>query len=385
LKDLNKDKDDNPKNNSKVKTILISIISILLVILIARYITNSEFRTFIDNKLFNKQVSENSLNYIEINSDDNPTSFAYDNYIGVLAKNNLSIYNNKGNIENTLTINISTPLIATYGKYAVISEKNGNKFYVVNSTSLLWQGSIDGKINKIHVNSNGYVSVIVSNSTYTSIVIVFDNDGNELFKTFLPSTYAMCSAISNTNEYLAIGEINYSGTVIKSNIRIMEMEKAELIYNFSAPDNEIITNIQYANKNLAICNFSNSIYEVSTSDSKKICDITDDILFSNIDMQNTLALIEKQSSGLFSYEYQLNLKSTTSNNENLYILNSSIPKQTKASGKIIALNYGNAVDIVNSTGSLKKSYTSSQQIKNVIIGDNIVGIVYKDKIEIIAI
>ena len=49
----------------------------------------------------------------------------------------------------------------------------------------------------------------------------------------------------------------------------------------------------------------------------------------------------------------------------------------------IALNYGNSVDIINKSGWLEKTYTSSQQIKDLIVGDNIVGIVYKDKIEII--
>ena len=35
------------------------------------------------------------------------------------------------------------------------------------------------------------------------------------------------------------------------------------------------------------------------------------------------------------------------------------------------------------TGSLEKTYMSNQQIKDLIIGDNIVGVIYKDKIEII--
>ena len=368
---------------TKGKIIIISIILAIIVILIARYVTNEEFRNFIDNKLFNKQLTENSLDYIEINSDDTPTVFAYDNYIGILSKSMLTIYNSKGNIQNTLNINISTPLVATNNKYVIISEKNGNKFYVINSSSLLWQGNVDGKINKITINQNGYVSVITSNSTYNSIVSAFDNDGTELFKTFLPSTYAMTTSISNNNEYIAIGEIDYSGTVIKSNIRIKSMNNAETVHTFSAPDNQILVNINYIDKNIAVCSFSGSVYEVTTTSENKICDITDDILFSNIDMQNTLVLIEKQSSGLFSYEYQLKLKALNSNNENLYILKSSVPKKTVASGKIIALNYGSSVDIVSQNGTLKKTYTSSQQIKDVIVGERIAGIVYKDKIEII--
>lgn len=359
-------------HSSKVRIAVISLILICLVFLIARYITNHEFRNFIDINIFNKQVSSESLKYIEINSDDNPTAFAYDNYIGVLSKNKIYIYNNKGNLENDMTVNISNPVIDTNGKYAVISEKNGSRFYVINSTSLLLQEKIDGKINKISINQKGYVSIIASNSTYNSIVIIFDNDGNELFKTYFRSTYAMCAEISDSNNYLAIGEIDYSGTVIKSFVRIMDTKTAKLIYKFSAPDNEILTNIVYDNKDIATCTFSNSIYQVSNTSGSKIYSITDDNPFVNIEMENILAIIERQSSGLFSYEYQLKLKALNSNNENLYILNNGLPKSTVAAGKYIALNYGSKIDIVSQNGTLKKSYISNQQIKDVIIGSHIV-------------
>ena len=102
-------------------------------------------------------------------------------------------------------------------------------------------------------------------------------------------------------------------------------------------------------------------------------------------MKNILSTIERESSGLFSYEYKLKLKSTNSTTENIYILNNGLPKTTKAQGNFIALNYGSQVYIVNKNGTLKKYYISTQQIKDVIIGNHICGIVYKDKIEIISL
>lgn len=373
------------KKSSKLKIAIFSLISIVIIIAIAKYTTDYEFRNFINTKILNKQVTENSLTAIELKSDDNPTSFAYDKYIGVFAKNKLSVYNDKGNIENELSLTITTPLISTNGKYVTISEKSGNKFYVINSTSLLWQGNIDGKIEKININDDGYVSIIASNSTYKSIVIIYNSEGDELFKTYLPSTYAMCTSISSNNEYIAIGEVDYTGTVFKSNIRIMSISQAKLVYNYSAPDNEIIIDIKYCDKETATCMFSSSIINVTPSNGNKIYDLNDNISFANINMENYYALVERQSSGLFSYKYQLKFKSFNSNNENLYILDNKLPKQTVASGKIIALNYGSSVDIINQNGTLKKNYISTQQIKDIIVGEHIVGIVYKDKIEIINI
>lgn len=374
----------NPEKNKKMKIITFAIISTVVIIVIANYIANPEFRSYIDIKIFKKQITENTLPTIEINAEDNPVSFAYNDYIGVFSKNTFKIYNSKASEVNKLTINITNPLIETNGKNVVIAEKNGNKFYVINNTNLVWQGKVDGNILNVNINQNGYVSVITTNSTYTSIVVVFDSDGEELFKTFFRSTYAMCSAISTNNSYLAIGEIDYSGTVLKSNIRIMTMDDAKLVHEYKRDNNNIITDIAYYDKENAVCAFTDEVAIVSPSKDSQIYKISKDTYFTDISMDGYLSVLEKQSSGLFSYKYNLKFIMLSSRNENLYILN-SMPQKVVSNGKFITLNYGNVVDIVNQNGTLKKNYTSSQQIKDVIVGGSVIGVVYKDKIEIVEV
>lgn len=373
------------KENSRFKIIVLIVITILIVLLFARYITDKSFRDFIETRVLGKQIFENDLEFIEMNSEDNPVCFAFSKYIGVISKNKLIIYNNKGEEEDSVSLNISNPIIDANGEYAVIAEKDGSKFYVVKNTNLLFQNKIDGKISEISINKNGYISIVASNATYSSIIITYDNDNNELFKKFLQSTYAMCSYVSGTNKYVAIGEVNYSGTVIKSSVKIINIETAKTVYEFNSPENEILTNISFGKDDTAICSFSNSVYKVDYTDGHKIYDITDENPFVNIDLDDTLAIIERESSGLFSYEYKLKFKSISTNGENIYILANGLPKSTIGKGKYIALNYESEVYIVSHNGSLKKYYTSTQQIKDLIIGDKICGIVYKDKIEIISL
>ena len=104
-----------------------------------------------------------------------------------------------------------------------------------------------------------------------------------------------------------------------------------------------------------------------------------------INLRDAIAIIDKQSSGLFSYEYEVAMKSTNSTSENLYILNSDLPKSLLVSGNVMAINLGNEVQIINSNGWLLKNYTSSKQISNIVLGNSIAGIVYKNKIEIISL
>ena len=60
-----------------------------------------------------------------------------------------------------------------------------------------------------------------------------------------------------------------------------------------------------------------------------------------------------------------------------------LPKDVKTYENVIAINLGTEVDFVGSNGWLVKKYTSSRNIKDVIICGNLAGIIYKDKIELI--
>ena len=47
------------------------------------------------------------------------------------------------------------------------------------------------------------------------------------------------------------------------------------------------------------------------------------------------------------------------------------------------MNFGTQVKIINTNGWLLKEYKSTKQIKDLVLGKSIAGVVYKDKIEII--
>ena len=80
----------------------------------------------------------------------------------------------------------------------------------------------------------------------------------------------------------------------------------------------------------------------------------------------------------------MRIKSTQSKAESLYILNNSMPKSIICYKNSIGINFGNEVQIVSSNAWLIKKYTSDKEIKSLVLGGSIAGIVYKDRIEIIS-
>lgn len=385
---MKEEKNIKPKK-STFKFLIIFILAILIVFCVAKYITDDDFRYKIDTNLLKKQVSESNLKNIEIDSDDNPSVFAYDKYITVLSKNTLTEYTSDGNSVAKLDVSISVPLVETNGKYMVMAEKGGQKIYLISGTSILWQNNIEGSITRVNVNRNGYVSVIIQSTIYKSVIIFYDLNGKELFRSYLSTNYAICTAVSTNNKYLAIGEIDYSGTIIKSYVKVISIDLAQTdaenstVYTYEAENGEIVTDINYQDKENAICMFDSYVQKVGLDSNERLYEITDEDVFVDINLKDGYTVINKQSSGLFQYEYEMKIKDTNSKSESLYILNNDLPKSMGTSDNKMALNLGNEVQIVDTNGWLLKKYTSTKQIDKIVLGDSIAGVVYKNKIEII--
>ena len=385
--------DEQPKI-AKAKVIKLGIsvfVIIFIAIVLARYLINDDFRSMVDSKILRKNVSENSSHVIEINSDSKPYVYAFDKYITVLSKNVLSFYAQDAKFVSSIDVNITTPYINSEDKYLVVAEKGGSKLYFISEMGVKWEKDIEGEIYRVSVNKNGYVSVILKNATYKSIVVVFDVNGNELLRNFLKSSYAICSEISDNNQYLAVGRIDYSGTVVKSIIDLISIGTAKdnpknsVVNKYESESGKILANIKFNDKDEAICMFDSYIQKLTKDTSQKLYDINSDNMFVDINLKNNMVIVEKETSGLFSYEYQMSIKNTAGKSDNLYILGSDTPKKLKVTENLICLNLANEVRVVSLGGWLLKRYTTKSEIQDIVVGDSIIGIIYNNKIEVIGI
>ena len=380
------------KLNKKKLIIFISVCSFLFILLIMSiiYAFNSSFREFIDIYIFRKEINSNNLATIEISSDEDYFYHAYDKYIAVLNKNILYTYNNSAELAKENDVNVTSPIFASNNKFLAIGESGGNNLYFISGTNIAWQKNVDGNISKIKINKNGYVSVIVSGTSYKSVIILIDQKGNELFKTYLSSNIAIDTDISNDNKYLSIAEIDYSGSIIKSMVKNISIEKAKtdptnsVIYNYELPEKTLLTNIKYQDKNKLICMCNNGIYSLNISDfsNEKILEINN-YEFIDINLKNHLIYTTNNASG-FSNTTYVNIFNTNNSSISNYKFDGSI-KSLNTYNEKIGINTGSEVHFIGLNGWLIKKYDSYNQINNIILGDTVAGIIYKNKIEIIEI
>ncbi len=173
----------NFSEETKKKLIVsgIVIIVIAIVVCVAFYIGNQEFRTFIDRYILRKEIVQNNVASIDISTLENPSIYAYDKYITILNKNKLTTYSNLGKKEYEHEISISDAIYASNNRFLAVAAKNGQNIYLISEQNVLWQSEIEGEIQKINVNKNGYVSVIITGGGYKTIVATYSPSRKRTF------------------------------------------------------------------------------------------------------------------------------------------------------------------------------------------------------------
>ena len=391
MKDYWKEPQIKKVNKKKIIiAIIIAIIVIALITITILYINKKEVRTWIDKNIFQKEKTQNNLPSIEIEEDNNSNIYAFNKNIGILNKNNFSIYDNTGKKEKELTIEISKPIFNNNNRYTVIAEEKGQKLYLIADKDILWEREIEGNISQITVNKNGYVAVTIVDTVYKTVVELFDSQGTSLFKTIISSTRVVSTSISDDNKYLAIAQVDTSGTMIQSNIKVMSIDDAKnntdntIKKEYKGENNDLITNIKYQEKNKLLCMYTDKITEIKTDETVETIQEFKDkkISFASIELSNASITIEEKSSGLFTADSVVNIINSDNKSTSLYTAE-LVTKEIYTTGNIIALNLGAEVEFINTSGWLVKRYTAEQEITSIVISNSIAGIVSRDKIEII--
>lgn len=373
------------------KIIITGIVVVLIlavVIIFSLYIAEEGFRKWVDINVLRKDISSESVATVDLNVDKNNQIVCYNKYIGILNEKNLKIYNSAGENITDISVNINTAIFSTNDRYLAIAEKNGQELCVISDKTYLWTQKVDGEIQQICINKNGYVILVTTDTTYKSIITVYDNSGKQLMRNFLSSSRVTDVSISDDNKYLAYSEIDTSGTLIKSSVKIISIEKAQsnsaesTIYTKEAETSKMILKIQYQENGELVCVYDDSINIVKDGYEQELIKKEDEATFVSGNLGNSIAYIKEEQRSAFNSSSTLNIVNTSSKQTYKYNFG-EIAKEMYTTGNVIGINIGTEIYFVKTNGMLIKKYTSNQEITNVMITNNIAIIIYKDRIEII--
>ena len=237
-----------------------------------------------------------------------------------------------------------------------------------------------------------YVSVTISGTNYKTVIQTFNSKGEELFKTYLSTTNVIDTDISDDNRYLAIAEANFSGVVIQSNIKIISIDEAKnnsaqpIKYTYMANVNDLIINIKYNKENL-ICMYDEHIDIFKEGENTELIKLSsENDIFADINIQNRVAKIVKTKENFLNTTIELQIINSNNINDIKKYKIDNIPKKVYTQGNMIAINLGNTVIFVDDSGWLVKKYESyKEEIQNIVMCEEIAGIISKNKINIISL
>ena len=372
-----------------VITIVVCVIVVLAIVVVGLYISNRQIRDWIDRNIFRKEVEQDTVATIELNEEQTGNIYAFNRYIGILNQTKFTIYGNTGSEEASLDIQISNPIFSSANRFLAIAESKGQKFYLITDRNISWEAEVDGNISQIYVNKNGYVAVVITGTSYKTVIKMYNPDGKEMFTTFMATTRSVDVSISNDNKYLAIAEVDTSGTMVQSYIRIISVDKAEqdptnsTENTYTSEAGKLITDVKYQDRNRLVCMYTDSITEIENDQETTLVDSSDkQITFQSVELENNMCYIEEKSSGLFTADSVVNIVNIDSKETKQYTVN-YVAREIYTNGSIIALNLGTEIEFINTGGWLVKRYVSNQEITSIVVSDSIAGIIYRDKIEII--
>lgn len=392
MKDIWIDATNKEKKVNKKKIVILTIIIVFIVIAIITiglYSTNDKAREWIDKNIFRKEVLQDKVATIDLKENQDSNIYAFNKYIGILNKTKFSIYNSTGSQEKTLDLQVSNPIWGSANRFLAIAENKGKKVYLISDKDIAWEAEVEGNISQVHVNKNGYVAVVIVDTSYKTVIKTYNPQGKELFNTYLSSTRAVDVSISNDNKYLAIAEVDTSGTMIQSSIKVISIDKAStdptnsLENTYKGEENKLITNIKYQNKNKLVCMYTDSIHQIENGEDITLIDNQNKkVIFQSVNLVNRACSIEEKSSGLFTADSLVNIVNIENHEIKQYTAR-SVTKELYTYGNIIAINLGTEVEFISTDGWLVKRYVANQEITNIVVSDSIAGIIYRDKIEII--
>lgn len=383
------------QQKGKVKKIVILALILLFIIailvLISIYFVNLDFRNWCDEKVLRKEILQSNTKYIDLDGDENTQVFAYDKYICIFRKKKLEFYNRVGTKVEEIELDINKAVFTSAGRYLAISEEQGQKFYLICGREKIYENEIEGNISQIHVSRSGYVSVVISNTRYKSIIDVYNRSGKEIFKTNLVTSRVVDVSISQDSKYLAIAEVDLSGIIISSSIQVVSIELAQtnpneaMLYKYEAPTDKLIMNIEYQEQNKLVCMYNDSIEVLQDKASNTLVKLEEQNLsFMTIELDNRIVLLEEVSTGDYTADTNVRIVNPETLKEKEYIYK-EIAKGIDTSEEKIAINFGTELHIISKNGILIKKYISETEINNIVMTEGIIGIVYKDKIQIINI
>ena len=226
---------------------------------------------------------------------------------GVLCviENSVVLYNKSGEVEWSIPIQLSSPVLKVKGPYILLFEQHGKKVSLYEGDKQLFQVETSEKILTGNISANGDCALITEKTHYKGAVLVYNKSGQEIFSRSFGKNSALAVAISDSRRLcvsLLSNENKVTSQIVFLNVDKTE-EDATLNYDDSVIfDLDFVGNTLYAFADNALISITNNgkqnwKYEYSDKTLHKYSDNSSNSRLMLFDASNSAELCIVTNSG----------------------------------------------------------------------------------------
>lgn len=292
-------------------------------------------------------------------------------------KDGILVINKSGISEYTTTKNpvwvkempISNPIIATEGNRFVIAESGGKKVMAFQNRALLWEKECVGTVNKVFINSEGYVGVIFSQTGYKSGFLFLNPEGKEICTKLFAKTNLIDLDISSKGDLVAMIEADTTTATISSAISFMS-NIGEITYS-SIESDILLSGIRFIDNTNVIAVGDNKIIKIDKNYEKTVLDDFKDKVVSGVNLENEGKIIKvyRTASSIFADKSTIDI--LNANNKKIGTGEvSGVVNAVESANKTIAIVLADRVDFFDISGKYLNSLNISGKYKSLKLYEN---------------
>lgn len=359
-------------NKKKFITRMFILFSIIGLLIYARYFSvNEEHRNYVINyyKDFINSFKNNSTYLVaekafSIENDKTlkNTIISRDSGLLVVNSNGVKEYDFSETPTWSKEFNISNPIIASKGNWLIVAEENGAKVIAFNGKEEVYNILIEGNIQKIVTNGNGYLGVIFAKVGYKNAFAFINPEGKLIYTKYFANTTLIDADINSAGNKIVMIEADTTGAVINSAITYLD-NKANILHSI-IKKNTLLVEAHFIGDETIIIG-DNIITKINSDYKEEIIEkIEKEKVIGTLVKDEKIIKIYRNTEELFSGKTMIEIKN----------INGKVVGQGEVEGtaqsldiqnKTVAVVLTDRIDFLNSKGNYMDSIFISSDYRDV--------------------
>lgn len=227
---------DDYRKRKKLKDVMRTAITLIIVLAIL-FVLASVLQLFNGTKL--KEIvgetedGESNSFPVVIKDEQLLDIFSLNNGVTVLTKGNLISYMSNGKRSVKAPHGFTNPIVEEGNKRLLTYDRGGYNFRVDTNSDTVGEKKLENQIVSAQIASNGYVGVITNHNQYASVITVYDNKLNEVYKYSSSERLTLIAFAPDNRSVITTGVATNSGSlsaiVLELNITSKEDVKRTIV------------------------------------------------------------------------------------------------------------------------------------------------------------